>query len=176
MIRTKTSPHRNCGPSAFIGIGSNIGDRHGNCKSSIDHILSDDRAEFSALSSFYLTSPVSPVPQGDFLNCVLQIRWGGSALELLELLRRVEEALGRVRDVPQGPRVIDLDILLMDDLVVESPELTVPHPRLHQRKFTLVPILEIDSSVVHPRLRRPLKELLDEIGGEQKIEIYDGAP
>ena len=176
MIRTKTNPHRNCGPSAFIGLGSNIGDRHGNCEASIGHILSDDRAEFSALSSFYLTSPVSPVLQEDFLNCVLQIRWGGSPFELLELLRTIEGMLGRVRDVPQGPRVIDLDILLMDDLVVESPELTLPHPRMHQRKFTLMPILEIDASVVHPRLRRSLKELLDEIGGDQKIEIYDGAP
>ena len=162
--------------SAYIGIGSNIGDRHSNCKSSIDRILSDSRAEFSALSSFYMTSPVSPVPQEDFLNCVLQIRWGGSPFELLELLRTTERMMGRVRDIPQGPRLIDLDILLMDDLVLESPELTVPHPRLHQRKFTLVPILEIDSSVVHPRLHRPLKEFLDEIGGDQKIEIYDGVP
>ena len=162
--------------SAYIGIGSNIGDRHSNCKSSIDRILSDSRAEFSALSSFYMTSPVSPVPQEDFLNCVLQIRWGGLPFELLELLRTTERMMGRVRDIPQGPRLIDLDILLMDDLVLESPELTVPHPRLHQRKFTLVPILEIDSSVVHPRLHRPLKEFLDEIGGDQKIEIYDGVP
>ena len=162
--------------SAYIGIGSNIGDRHSNCKSSIDLILSDSRAESSALSSFYVTSPVSPVPQEDFLNCVLQIRWGGSPFELLELLRTTERMMGRVRDIPQGPRLIDLDILLMDDLVLESPELTVPHPRMHQRKFTLVPILEIDSSVVHPRLHRPLKEFLDEIGGDQKIEIYDGVP
>jgi 2-amino-4-hydroxy-6-hydroxymethyldihydropteridine diphosphokinase len=162
--------------SVFIGIGSNIADRHGNSKSSIDRIVSDSRAEFSALSSFYMTSPVSPVPQEDFLNCVLQIRWDGSPFELLELLRTIEETLGRVRNIPQGPRLIDLDILLMDDLVVESPELTVPHPRMHLRKFTLVPILEIDASVAHPRLRRPLKELLDEIGGDQKIEIYDGAP
>jgi len=162
--------------SAYIGIASNIGDRQSNCKSSIDRILSDSRAEFSALSSFYMTSPVSPVPQEDFLNCVLQIRWGGLPFELLELLRTTERMMGRVRDIPQGPRLIDLDILLMADLVLESPELTVPHPRLHQRKFTLVPILEIDSSVVHPRLQRPLKEFLDEIGGDQKIEIYDGVP
>jgi len=160
----------------YIGIGSNIGDRRSNCKLSIDRILSDSRAEFSALSSFYITSPVSSVPQEDFLNCVLQIRWGGSPFELLELLCHIEETMGRVRSIPEGPRVIDLDILLMDDLVMESPELTVPHPRMHQRKFTLVPILEIDSSVVHPRLRRLLKELLDEIGDDQKIEIYDGVP
>ncbi len=160
--------------TAFIGIGSNIGDRKGYCTSAIDRILSDDRAAFSALSSFYVTSPVSPVAQGDFLNCVLRIGWDGSAPELLDLLRRIEGCLGRVRDVPLGPRVIDLDILLIDDLVIDSPELTVPHPRMHERKFTLVPILELDASVVHPRLHRPLRAFLDEIGDEQKIEVWHG--
>ena len=157
--------------NVFIGIGSNIGDRHSNCKSSIDQIVRDHRAEFSALSSFYITSPVSPVPQEEFLNCVLRIRWHGSPLELLALLNHVEAAMGRVRAVPQGPRLIDLDILLIDDLILETTELTVPHPRLHERKFTLVPVLEIEPSAVHPRLGRPLKEFLDEIGQEQTIEI-----
>ncbi len=156
--------------NAFIGIGSNIGDRYSNCKSSIDQILSDNRAEFSALSSFYCTSPVSPVPQEDFINCVLRIRWHGTPLELLGLLNRIEAAMGRVRAVAQGPRVIDLDILLIDDLVFETAELVVPHPRLHQRKFTLVPILEIEPSAVHPRMGRPLKDFLDEIGPGQVIE------
>ena len=156
--------------NVFIGIGSNIGDRYSNCRSSIDQIISDHRAEFSALSSFYRTSPVSPVPQEEFLNCVLKIRWHGSPLELLALLNHIEAAMGRVRDVPQGPRIIDLDILLIDDLMLETAELTVPHPRLHERKFTLVPILEIEPSAVHPRLGRPLKDFLDEIGPEQVIE------
>jgi 2-amino-4-hydroxy-6-hydroxymethyldihydropteridine diphosphokinase len=157
--------------NVFIGIGSNIGNRYKNCKSSIDRIISDHRVEFSALSSFYRTSPVSPVRQEEFLNCVLRIRWHGSPMELLALLNQIEAAMGRVRDVPQGPRVIDLDILLIDDLIVETTELTVPHPRLHERKFTLAPILEIEPSAVHPRLGRPLKEFLDEIGPEQTIEI-----
>jgi 2-amino-4-hydroxy-6-hydroxymethyldihydropteridine diphosphokinase len=95
-------------------------------------------------------------------------------MELLALLNQIEAAMGRVRDVPQGPRVIDLDILLIDDLIVETTELTVPHPRLHERKFTLAPILEIEPSAVHPRLGRPLKEFLDEIGPEQTIEIVKG--
>ena len=90
------------------------------------------------------------------------------------MLNQIEAAMGRVRDVPQGPRVIDLDLLLIDDLIIETSELTVPHPRLHERKFTLVPILEIEPAAVHPRLRRPLKEFLDEIGKEQKIEIVKG--
>jgi 2-amino-4-hydroxy-6-hydroxymethyldihydropteridine diphosphokinase len=160
--------------NVFIGIGSNIGDKYSNCKSSIDQIISDHRAEFSALSSFYLTSPVSPVPQEEFLNSVLNIRWHGSPLDLLALLNHIEAVMHRVRDVPQGPRVIDLDILLIDDLVLESTELTVPHPRLHERKFALVPLLEIDPCAIHPRLRRPLRDFLDEIGPEQAIEMFKG--
>ena len=156
--------------NVFIGIGSNIGDRYSNCKSSIDRIMSDHRAEFSALSSFYRTSPVSPVPQEEFLNCVLKIRWHDSPLELLALLNRIEAVMGRAREVAQGPRIIDLDILLIDDLILETSELTVPHPRLHERKFTLVPMLEIEPSAVHPRLGRPLKDFLDDIGPEQAIE------
>jgi dihydroneopterin aldolase/2-amino-4-hydroxy-6-hydroxymethyldihydropteridine diphosphokinase len=157
--------------NVFIGIGSNIGDRFSNCKSGIDQIVSDHRTEFSAVSSFYSTSPVSPVPQEDFLNCALRIRWHGSPQELLALLNHIETAMGRIRDVPQGPRVIDLDILLIDDLMIETAELTVPHPRLHERKFTLVPILEIEPFAVHPRLGRPLKEFLDKIGEEQMIQL-----
>ena len=160
--------------NVFIGIGSNIGDKYSNCKSSIDRIISDHRAEFSALSSFYLTSPVSPVPQEEFLNSVLNIRWGGSPLDLLALLNNIEAVMHRVRDVPQGPRIIDLDILLIDDLVLDSTELTVPHPRLHERKFVLVPLLELDPCAVHPRLRRPLRDFLDEIGPEQAIRMFKG--
>jgi dihydroneopterin aldolase / 2-amino-4-hydroxy-6-hydroxymethyldihydropteridine diphosphokinase len=160
--------------NVFIGIGSNIGDTHRNCKSSVDQIMSDHRAEFSALSSFYRTSPVSPVPQEEFLNCVLKIRWHSSPPELLALLNSIEAEMGRVRDVAQGPRSIDLDILLIDDLIVETKELTVPHPRMHERKFTLVPILEIEPSAIHPRLGRPLKDFLDDIGPEQVIERYGG--
>jgi 2-amino-4-hydroxy-6-hydroxymethyldihydropteridine diphosphokinase len=160
--------------TAFIGIGSNIGDRQRYCTSGIEAILKDDRVGSSALSSFYVTSPVSPMAQEDFLNCVLRITWNGSAPELLDLLLRIEEGLGRVRAVPLGPRVIDLDILLIDDLVIDTPELTVPHPRLHERKFTLVPILELDPHVVHPLLHRPLREFLDKIGEEQKIEAWHG--
>ena len=162
--------------NVFIGIGSNLGDRYGNCKTSIDRIIRNPGAEFLALSSFYATTPVSPVSQGDFLNAVLRILWRGSPLELLALLQSVETAMGRVREIPQGPRIIDLDILLFDDLLFETAELTIPHPRLHERKFTLVPILELEPAATHPRLGRPLKEFLDSIGKEQAISrLEEGA-
>lgn len=159
--------------TVFIGIGSNLGDPYRNCTSSIRHIVKDNRAQCVALSSFYLTSPVSPVPQGDFLNCVLRIGWLVSPYDLHALLMDIEARMGRVREVPLGPRVIDLDILLFDDIVLDDPYLSIPHPRLHERKFVLVPLLEIAPSIVHPRFQRPLSEFLSSLGEEQKIELYE---
>ncbi len=91
-------------------------------------------------------------------------------MELLTLLNRIEAEMGRIRNVPLGPRIIDLDILLIDDLVIDSEQLTVPHPRLHERKFALAPILEIDASATHPRFGRPLREFLAEADSGQLIE------
>ncbi|MGD0231773.1 MAG: 2-amino-4-hydroxy-6-hydroxymethyldihydropteridine diphosphokinase [Syntrophorhabdales bacterium] len=157
---------------AYIGVGSNIGDAFENCVQGIRKVIHDERAAFIALSSFYRTSPVSPIAQDDFLNCALKITWGAGPPELLSFLHEVEGALGRTRDVKFGPRTLDLDILLFDDLVLDTPALTIPHPRLHERRFVLVPCLEIEPRLVHPRLKRPLAEYLDQIGPEQKIEFF----
>ena len=159
--------------NAFIGIGSNLGNPYNNCNSSVDHIRKDNRVEFVALSSFYVTSPVSPVAQADFLNGVLRIGCNGSPYDLHALLKDIETRMGRVRDIPLGPRIIDLDLLLFDDMVLDDPHLTIPHPRLHERKFTLVPILEIAPLILHPRLKRPLRELLDGLGEEQEIRLFE---
>jgi 2-amino-4-hydroxy-6-hydroxymethyldihydropteridine diphosphokinase len=156
--------------SAHIGVGSNIGDALENCLRGVRSVILDERASLVALSSFYRTSPVSPAAQSDFVNCVLKIAWRGAPRELLSFLLEVETALGRTREIRFGPRTIDLDILLFEDLLLDEPGLTIPHPRLHERKFALVPCLEIDPGLVHPRFKRPLAEYLHHIGGDQKIE------
>ena len=156
--------------SAHIGVGSNIGDALENCLRGVRSVILDERASLVALSSFYRTSPVSPAAQSDFVNCVLKIAWRCAPRELLALLLEVETALGRTREIRFGPRTLDLDILLLDDLLLDEPGLTIPHPRLHERKFALVPCLEIDPGLVHPRFKRPLAEYLHRIGGDQKIE------
>lgn len=156
---------------AFVGIGSNIGDVFGNCLKGIEDVISEERALFVALSSFYKTSPVSPVPQDDFLNCVLKLSWDASPPELLAFLLSVERRRGRTRGVQLGPRTLDLDILLFDAVVLDTPDLTIPHPRLHERKFALIPCLEIDPGLVHPRLKQPLAEFVEQIGDEQAIEL-----
>ncbi len=157
---------------AYIGIGSNIGDSYKNCVNSVRQVLSDERVEFLALSSLFCTSPVSPILQQDFLNAALKISWSASPFDLLSFLLSVERSMGRKRTVPLGPRNIDLDILLFDGLLLDTPRLTIPHPRLHERKFMLLPCLEIDPALVHPRLGRSFAELLAKIGDEQKIDFF----
>jgi 2-amino-4-hydroxy-6-hydroxymethyldihydropteridine diphosphokinase len=155
--------------AVYIGVGSNMGDARMNCLRGMGKVIRHPDAAFVAVSSLYRTSPVSPVVQDDFLNCVLGIAWRSGPSELLSFLQDVEEDLGRTREVRFGPRTLDLDILLFDDLVLDGPALTIPPPRLHERRFALVPCLEIDPGLVHPRLGKPLSQCLGEIGPGQEI-------
>lgn len=156
----------------FIGLGSNIGDHYANCTRSIREVLNDRRASLKTLSSLYYTSPVSSIPQPDILNGAFSIVWDDTAVELLYLLKRVESRMGRLRGVRNGPRVIDLDILLFGRTVIRLPDLIVPHPRLHERKFALVPCLEIDPSLVHPALQKRFDDLLGAVEEEQRISRF----
>ena len=159
--------------AVFIGIGSNIGDSSAMCKAAVRELVRDQRAACFTLSSLYTTSPVSDIVQRYFLNCALRMSWSGSPEVLLDCLMKIETSLGRTREIPDGPRTIDLDILLFEDMVLDGPSLTIPHPRLHVRKFALVPCLEIDPTLVHPRYGRPLAEFLETLGDEQKIEYLE---
>jgi 2-amino-4-hydroxy-6-hydroxymethyldihydropteridine diphosphokinase len=161
---------------AYIGIGSNVGDAFDNCLQGVMAVISDERVAFVALSSLYRTSPVSPVAQADFLNGALKIVWRGTPRKLLSFLHAVEAGLGRRREVRFGPRTLDLDILFFDDVVLDAPGLIIPHPRLHERKFALVPCLEIDPNLIHPRFKRPLAEYLAQLGDEQKIDLFGPIP
>ncbi len=161
---------------AYIGVGSNVGDAFENCVQGVKATISDERATFVALSSLYRTSPVSPVTQNDFLNCVLKITWWDGPKELLAFLMQVEARLGRTREIRFGPRTLDLDILFFGDLLRDEPGLTIPHPRAHERKFAIVPCLELDPDLVHPRFKRPLAEYLGRIGDEQHIDLFGRIP
>jgi 2-amino-4-hydroxy-6-hydroxymethyldihydropteridine diphosphokinase len=158
---------------AFIGVGSNI-NALWNCAEALLKLPSDDRLTIIAVSSLYGTSPVSPIAQDDFLNYVVKILWNGTAYELLAHIHIIEQAMGRSRHIPLGPRTIDLDILLFGDIVMDIPDIVIPHPRLHERKFTLVPCCEIDPHLVHPLMNKPLHQFLNDLGDEQLIEVYKG--
>lgn len=155
----------------FIGIGSNLGNSQDNCVTSIRELAKDGRLRLQGVSSLYRTSPVSPIPQDDFINCAVFVSWAGSPLSLLEFLMTVENRMGRVRTAQKdSPRVIDLDILLFGNLVLQEHSLTIPHAELHRRKFAIVPCLEIDPHIIHPGLRRPLASFLSKIEPDQTVE------
>ncbi|MCX5807104.1 MAG: 2-amino-4-hydroxy-6-hydroxymethyldihydropteridine diphosphokinase [Proteobacteria bacterium] len=156
---------------AFIGIGSNIGNITDNCKLSIMKLAEDKRVRLISISSLYSTSPVSTIEQNNFINCATCVMWNGSPFDLLRFLSNIEKTMGRKRVLKNGPRIIDLDILLFGDLVLDTPLLKIPHPELHKRKFAIIPCIEIEPAIVHPIYGKQLKEFLSDIGDEQNIEM-----
>ena len=146
---------------AYVSIGSNVGDRAGNLLLGVRGML-EAGLNVARLSAIYETEPVDYLNQPEFLNMVAEL--AGNDLptpeQTLARLLRVEYALGRTRDVSKGPRSIDLDLLLYDDVRRDSEFLRLPHPRLHERRFVLVPLTELAPTLVHPVLRKSIAELL----------------
>ena len=148
--------------SAFIGIGSNLGDREATVRSAIDALRSlDDRL---TISSIYETDPVGFTDQPNFLNAVARLETDLTAREVLVELQRIEAAHLRVRGLRNAPRTLDLDLLLYDDAVIEAPDLSVPHPRMHERAFVLVPLAEFAPWARHPVLNKSAAEMLADLG------------
>lgn len=136
---------------AYIGLGSNLGDRHAALTRALALLASHPGIELVAVSSFLETDPVGYLDQPSFLNAAAAVETALTPHELLSTLLDVERDLGRTRDGPRyGPRTVDLDILLIDGLKLDSDGLTVPHPRLHERVFALAPLAELDSSLFVP--------------------------
>lgn len=155
----------------FIGVGSNVGDSIVHCARGIREISNDGRVSGMTVSSFYSTSPVSPISQNDFINGAVTFDWDAPPEDLLHLLRSIEERMGRIRREHWGPRIIDLDILLFGEILLETPSLIVPHPELHKRRFALDPCLELEPSLMHPLYKRSLVSFLQEIDKSQRISI-----
>ena len=147
--------------NAYVGMGSNLGDRAGYLLLAVRGML-DVGLDVIRLSHVYETEPVEYEDQPPFLNMVAELR--GSTLpspeQLLARLLRIEYALGRTREIPMGPRTIDLDLLIFKDEIRNTDFLTLPHPRLHLRRFVLVPLNELVPALVHPLLANPVAQLL----------------
>jgi 2-amino-4-hydroxy-6-hydroxymethyldihydropteridine diphosphokinase len=134
---------------AFIGLGSNLGDRLVNLQEAVGRLSQTDGVEVGRISRVYETAPVGP-PQPDYLNAVAEVRTVLSARHLLEACLRIEAELGRTRAERWGPRLIDLDLLDYGRMRIDEPGLVVPHPRMHERAFVLVPLLELDPDPFLP--------------------------
>ena len=149
--------------SVFIGIGSNVGDRAAYMQLAQDRLTGLERTRLVAVSKVYETEPVGPVDQGKYLNAVIKLDTQLDPYELLDALDVIEQEAGRPpRDerVKWGPRTLDLDILLYGNQVISSDELVVPHPMMHERRFVLKPLADLDGGVVHPLLEMTVSELL----------------
>ena len=151
----------------YLSLGSNLGDRAANLQEAIRRL--GDIGKVRKVSSFYETEPVEFTEQPWFLNCAVDMETEKSAHELLREMLAIEQAMGRQRTQPKGPRLIDLDILLYGDEAIRDESLTVPHPSMHERRFVLEPLAEIAPEARHPLLKKSVSEMLEAVlpGSEQ---------
>lgn len=154
---------------AYISIGSNMGEKMENCRKGlaaldeIDSIVIEDRSEF------YMTEPMEYTDQPWFVNSAARISTTLDPFDLLKILKLLESKLGRIdSSLRYGPRVLDFDIVFYNDIVIETPGLIIPHPRMHHREFVLRPICDLAPDMIHPVLKKSSLQLLDEVAAENQ--------
>lgn len=159
-----------CPVTIYIGLGANLGDRMENIRQALVRLSKGVSIE--TLSSIYETEPWGYAEQPRFLNAVCRGLTHLDPRGVLSLAKEIELSLGRSTGFPNAPRPIDIDILLYDDIVVESPELTIPHPRLGERAFVMVPLVEIAPGLIHPLTGKTLREMLLDMGRVEGVTVW----
>ena len=156
-------------PLAYIGFGSNIGDRLAHIQNAIHVLSKTEGITLQKISSVYKTAPVGYEAQAEFLNGVAAIQTSLSPLSLLHTLKDIETEVGRQHRIRWGPREIDLDILIYGDLCLQTEKLVIPHPEMHLRRFVLVPLAEIAPDVVHPVFQETVQTLLERLEDNKSV-------
>ncbi|ULG74105.1 2-amino-4-hydroxy-6-hydroxymethyldihydropteridine diphosphokinase [Macrococcus brunensis] len=153
----------------YLSLGSNIGDRRQQLTDAVR--LLGEQAQVKKVSSVYETAPVGGVEQDDFYNICVELESEQAPEEILAMCQAIESQLNRVRIVHWGPRTIDLDILMIDDYIIETEDLKVPHPYMLERSFVLIPLAEIAPEAIHPKAKKMIKELVHEDKEVRKTEV-----
>jgi 2-amino-4-hydroxy-6-hydroxymethyldihydropteridine diphosphokinase len=163
------------GPSiVYVSVGSNLGDKLENCRRGIVALEAFTEVRVTGRSRFYRTEPVDFTAQDWFVNGAVRLESTLGPFELLDRMLIIQRDAGRpLTGLRFGPRILDLDLLMYDQLVLEDPRLCLPHPRMHRRRFVLQPLCDIDPSIVHPLLGKDVRRLLSEVGehGQQVVEL-----
>jgi len=157
----------------YIGIGSNLGKKEENCLKGIEAIEANCECYVESKSPLYHTEPVDFEDQAWFINGVIEIYTRLDPISLLKKLKGIEKETGRTScGIRFGPRILDLDILFFDDLILHTKELTLPHPRLHKRRFVLRPLFDIAPDLIHPVLKRDIQTLLLNLKDDRRVILF----
>jgi len=167
VAQSTNEPYRTMSNLFYLSLGSNVGDREGYLLQAIGRLR--EHGLYVALSSFYETEPVEVTDQAWFLNCAVALESAETPPQLMADILRIEKAMGRQRVEKKGPRTIDIDILLAGDTIVDTPDLTIPHPAMAERRFVLEPLAEIAPQARHPVLKKTVRELLDGLPAGQTV-------
>jgi 2-amino-4-hydroxy-6-hydroxymethyldihydropteridine diphosphokinase len=154
---------------AYLALGSNLGDRIGYLQKAIRALHAHEQIQVLALSPVYETQAVGYVDQPDFLNLVVRLKTSLPPRSLLHVCMRIEKENGRTRDIQWGPRTLDLDILLYGSEMIDEPELIIPHPRMCERAFVMVPLCDLVPTLVHPVCGKTVRELLQDVPGKEGV-------
>ena len=157
--------------TVYLSLGSNLGERDRNISRAISSFR-ERNVRVVRESPLYETEPVDLREQPWFLNCVVEVEWDGEPDELLETLHEIERYLGRARRVRNGPRVIDMDILFFGNQIIDLPQLEIPHPRLADRRFVLVPLNDLAPGFRHPALHTTVAELLRQTADRSEVRLW----
>lgn len=155
--------------TAFISVGSNLGNKLVHCRKGVAALERFGTSTVKDRSRYYKTEPVDYEDQDWFINCVVKLETILDPFQLLDALKSIEHDAGRSHETRRfGPRILDLDIVLYDDIVIKSSTLVVPHPKMHKRRFVLQPFCDIDSNIVHPVFKKDIRYMLDNLEDSEK--------
>ena len=158
--------------TAYLSLGSNLDERLQFLREAILLLNENEQIEVMDVSSIYETDPVGYVDQGNFLNVVIKIETSYTAHQLLKECMLIEQKLGRKREIRWGPRTIDLDILLYNHENIQSEDLSIPHPRMHERAFVIIPLLEIEPNIMLPTMDSPLHDILEGVPDKKGVRLW----